>query len=959
MPSTYTNDLRIEEQATGENSGTWGTKVNSAFSQIAEAFSYGTQDCFSSDADATTTVADGATDPARAMYFKVTSSATLTATRTLTIAPNTISRVMFIENATTGSQSIAISQGSGANVTIGTGKTKVVYLDGAGSGAAVVDAMAKVDPGVNDTLAEILVAGNATGGTDIAVGTGDDITFADSSKAIFGAGSDLQIYHDGSNSYIDDAGSGRLNIRASDLRIEKYTGETIAKFLADGAVELNYNDAKKFETTSTGIDVTGTLVSDGLTVSGVAYIQSTTTPQLELAYNSANITGFYRSGGDFQIKNDNGAGTPETSIVLAEDGAVTLYHDDSAKLSTTSTGIDVTGTVTADGLTVDTDTLVVDATNNRVGIGTSSPAELLVLDKSSGDTFVRFDKSGTFKGLVGISDSAGSGSGSAVAGDVILRSQTRVLLDTGGTTRAVVDASGRVGIGTSSPSYKLSLVDTTQVGTTIQLFRTGSAAGSMFINGGLAFGADGGNGDTQRMVISSSTGNVGIGTSSPAYPLSVQRSGVGVAASFTDGVTDTTHIEIVSGGGGSLWAGGFLTFGAGGGGSNTERMRIKSDGEVEISGIGNTAGARLNIGSDANNAFVRSYSTAAGMLLGTTNAQPLKIITNSVEAARFDANGNFGIGTSSPASILHAVGSTGIILGAASGNTWQTAAIKPIDEGASYKGTLAFYTHPSAGSAGSPTERMRIDSSGNVSVTPSAGLVENAVGVFMLPTGELRVKDNTEDGTSQISIYNNNVTNDTEQFFVAMNLGDVEMGNRRTGYLSFKTNNAERMRIDSSGNLLIGTTAVSGKLTLANGGADGLYVDGTGTGYVYRTSNASGIAGYFVTSSGAAGNISVSGTTTTYNTSSDQRLKDNIVDAPSASDDIDAIQVRSFDWKVDGSHQKYGLVAQELVTVAPSAVSQPEDPEEMMGVDYSKLVPMLIKEVQQLRARVAQLEGAN
>jgi cytoskeletal protein CcmA (bactofilin family) len=69
---------------------------------------------------------------------------------------------MFIENATTGSQSIQISQGSGASVTILAGKTAVVYLDGAGSGAAVVDAMAGVDPGVTDTLAEVLAAGNTT-----------------------------------------------------------------------------------------------------------------------------------------------------------------------------------------------------------------------------------------------------------------------------------------------------------------------------------------------------------------------------------------------------------------------------------------------------------------------------------------------------------------------------------------------------------------------------------------------------------------------------------------------------------------------------------------------------------------------------------------------------------------------------------------------------------------------------
>ena len=71
---------------------------------------------------------------------------------------------------------------------------------------------------------------------------------------------------------------------------------------------------------------------------------------------------------------------------------------------------------------------------------------------------------------------------------------------------------------------------------------------------------------------------------------------------------------------------------------------------------------------------------------------------------------------------------------------------------------------------------------------------------------------------------------------------------------------------------------------------------------------------------------------------------------------VDALQVRQFDWKSDRSHQRYGFVAQELVTVAPEAVYQPTDPEEMMAVDYSKLVPMLVKEIQSLRAR---LKAAN
>jgi hypothetical protein len=105
------------------------------------------------------------------------------------------------------------------------------------------------------------------------------------------------------------------------------------------------------------------------------------------------------------------------------------------------------------------------------------------------------------------------------------------------------------------------------------------------------------------------------------------------------------------------------------------------------------------------------------------------------------------------------------------------------------------------------------------------------------------------------------------------------------------------------------------------------------------------------------GSISTSGTTTAYSTSSDARLKHDIVDAPEASSLIDAMQVRSFKWNADDSEQRYGFVAQELVEVAPEAVSIPADEDQMMGVDYSKLVPMLVKEIQSLRARVAQLEG--
>jgi len=151
--ATYVNDLRLKEIATGDESGTWGTSTNTNLELIGEALGFGTE-AITTNADThTTTVADGSTDPGRAIYLKYTG--TLDSACTITIAPNTMSRMHFIENGTSGSQNIIISQGTGANVTIPPGDTKAVYLDGAGSGAAVADAFASlntVDLKVEDDL---------------------------------------------------------------------------------------------------------------------------------------------------------------------------------------------------------------------------------------------------------------------------------------------------------------------------------------------------------------------------------------------------------------------------------------------------------------------------------------------------------------------------------------------------------------------------------------------------------------------------------------------------------------------------------------------------------------------------------------------------------------------------------------------------------------------------------------
>ena len=135
MAATYVNNLRVAEPADGDTN--WGNTTNTSLELIGEALGVGTE-AITTNADThTSTVADGSSDQARAFHLKYTG--TLDSNCTVTIGPNTMKRVQIIENATTGGYSLIISQGSGDNVTILAGTKKIVYLDGAGSGAAVVD----------------------------------------------------------------------------------------------------------------------------------------------------------------------------------------------------------------------------------------------------------------------------------------------------------------------------------------------------------------------------------------------------------------------------------------------------------------------------------------------------------------------------------------------------------------------------------------------------------------------------------------------------------------------------------------------------------------------------------------------------------------------------------------------------------------------------------------------------
>jgi hypothetical protein len=158
--ATFNNDLRLKEITTGDESGTWGTSTNTNLSLIADAFSLGTKQ-MAADANETFTIPDATADGTRSLYLKITSAVSLTATRTVTLAPNTVSKVWIIENATTGSQIITISQGSGATINVPSGNKIVIVTDGAGAGAAVFNANPTTLTNANLTGA-VTSVGNAT-----------------------------------------------------------------------------------------------------------------------------------------------------------------------------------------------------------------------------------------------------------------------------------------------------------------------------------------------------------------------------------------------------------------------------------------------------------------------------------------------------------------------------------------------------------------------------------------------------------------------------------------------------------------------------------------------------------------------------------------------------------------------------------------------------------------------------
>jgi len=704
------------------------------------------------------------------------------------------------------------------------------------------------------TSGDITVTGTITASGEISANGG--IALGDNDVATFGAGDDLQIYHDGTNSYISNSTGG--------LKLS-------------GSVEVDDTDNLRLRFLNSGT------FKGGVEVATDAGDMISTSAVDDLAIRSQSDIRFSTGG--------------NTERVRIED-----------------TGIDVTGTVTTDGLTVNGDAKIsstsptfrfteTDQTDLNTRI-TAGGGAWFVQTENNAET-VRNDR---FR----IDHSTGAIS----------------FYDTSGNPAFFWDASAeRLGIGTTSPSQKLHLVES---GSTEVITRTVNDNGFL---------------------------DVGVKSGGNSYI-------------NADGTQKTLVFEV----------------------DTSEAMRIDSSGHALIgstSSAGGTDGPALQVkgasgSTDYSIALMNSVNEIAGQIIllssGTNavdiGADPdnlrsgtyLSFSTDNAEAMRIDSSGNVGIGTTTPSSFFS--GSNQLVVGSGSSDqgitiysgTAGNAQIFFADgtSGAdAYRGILRYIHSDNAMTfyTDGANERMRIDSSGNVSVT-----------------GE---KFNLG-GTSNNAVFNSN-------FSMNFNIDADNNGSEKFawGHNGDDTTTSKLMTLDASGNLLVGGSALSfGVPTVQIGGSDGdafltIRRNGTGTSSQIR----------FYNPNGTVGEIYTSGSSTTYSTTSDYRLKENVVDMTGAVDRVKALNPSRFNFIADPDTIVDGFLAHEVADVVPEAIKGVKDAmrteeyevtpavldedgnvvteavmgtrevPDYQGIDQSKLVPLLTGALQEAIARIETLEA--
>ena len=474
----------------------------------------------------------------------------------------------------------------------------------------------------------------------------------------------------------------------------------------------------------------------------------------------------------------------------------------------------------------------------------------------------------------------------------------------------------------------------------------GSITGNLSVSGDLTV-------DTNTLYVDSTNNRVGVGTSSPARNVSIvdssvpllqlalstdQAAGNGFELAY-DGVAaylaQRENLPMV-----------FKT-------NDAERMRIDSSGNVIVGGttavnsnastgnitINGSGNAILNftVGGAAKGWF---YHDGTNFEMYNNVSGANKFFTNGSERMRIDSNGRVAIGgtTVTDVNMLNIQGSgassnIGVVL-----NDTNTSKVYGIQNGGS---ALKFFDYTAS------TERMRIDSSGNV-------------GIGVAPSTKLHVKNGTNQNFNVFgpAVFSNGVTiASTADGFT----GYLEMEQRATQF-AWHNGTTERMRLTSGGRLLIART------TDNHGGVFCLnYTGGSTAGLVITdtSSSGTGVPMQIVNSGNSiVGSISHNQSSTSFNTSSDHRLKENVVELTGATDRLKQLEPKRFNFIADDTTTVDGFLAHEVQSVVPEAITGTHNEVDddgnpvYQGIDQSKLVPLLVATIKELEARITALENA-
>jgi len=468
----------------------------------------------------------------------------------------------------------------------------------------------------------------------------------------------------------------------------------------------------------------------------------------------------------------------------------------------------------------------------------------------------------------------------------------------------------------------------------------------------LVRGNDGGSNITALTLDMSDAGTaifnnkVGIGTSAPTHELTIGASGADAKRSFsiegTNGSSEKSTFEIENDGENSVAKFNFNT----GGSTGTTRLTIDSSGRVLIgknSSDYSVAGIELrpsevlitkagvNPLSVRNNAdggliSLNSAGTSAGTIAGRTGGgtKYLSLETNTSDGSddsQVALDAGSGGGSTSRGAFFSVYGNE------------RTSFPGHIYGQTGSAGNFIFATGASA------TEAMRIDANGHVRFGSSGDGFDSAWGDGTYGNQEVAIDGGG--GYGVLHLRGDGAGSVNTRF--SMGAGDDKF------YMAYDdVDGAHRLIVDGAGTLKVGRDA---------GGTTDYGIDLYGSGHLYLFVDGLGDSDGFRLYNGSGTNTAAIDCDGDYHDLSDKRYKKNITDASSVLSTISDIRVRSFIWKESGRKQSYGFVAQELNEVAPEAVSPAKDDEDVWSIKHAKMIPMLTKAIQELKAQIETLQS--